>query len=324
MFKKLLTLFSLFAAFILFAHTSYASESVRLAQPKTPTGNSSFNLVFTALTTTGSTMTAKCFKQGPSDGSFVQFGSDIALSAGGNTDTCADTASFVTAAGTYLFQVSANDGSGDVFSQTVSVVFDSANPGTPVNYSKDKINSCQYDIKFKTANDSGETSQVALYRSDNTSFNADSGSQVDSMSIGSNTDGVFHNSVPDCSKDWYFAIRAFDSAGNGSDVVGDSNTITTNVFITPTGVQQGGAIATGNKNNSSGVLGTSTAPSSNGSEEVLGTATKAGQTTGTPEETTPTPTQSKGLVSSSTAWAGIGIAVLGAIIVFFLYRRFRQ
>jgi hypothetical protein len=78
-----------------------------------------------------------------------------------------------------------------------------------------------------------------LYRSEKTDFNVDSGNKVDSLNIGSDKEGTFTNSVPDCQKSYYYAIRSFDQAGNGSGVIGDSviNKVTTVITKAPAVIQ---------------------------------------------------------------------------------------
>src|SRR6185369_9485240 len=95
------------------------------------------------------------------------------------------------------------------------------------NYSKDKITACEYKIHFRSADDAGKTVKVEVYRSENKSFSADAGSRVGTVATGSNTDNDFTQSVPDCNKVYYYAVRAFDSGGNGSGVTGDSETVVT-------------------------------------------------------------------------------------------------
>lgn len=207
--------------------TAFAANlSVRIEQPKTPT-KTGFDISFVALDIQNRTIIAKCFKKAPGDPGFTQFGSDINLTAGGNTDICPVNSTILSTEGTYSFYAEATATGGEtVPSSTVSVEYrNSTGPDTPGNYSKDKTSSCEYTIKFKTAND-GKTSKVKIYRSDQTSFTADASTEVGTVNIGPNLESSFTNSVPDCGKTYYFAIRAFDDLGNGSGTAGDSITTT--------------------------------------------------------------------------------------------------
>lgn len=275
---KILKLLAIFTFAIISTRSAFAATgdlSVQVSTPKSPTNQNSFNVNFVALDKADRPVTVKCFKKGPSDGGFVQFGSDFNLANGGNSDNCVVDGNIVNTNGTYQFYVEAIAGSDDINSNTVSVDYNTSGPGTPVSYSKEQINDCTWKIKFTTASDGGKTVKVEAYRSDNPSFGADPSNRFASISIGSGQNGETSITVPDCSKTWYFAVRAFDSAGNGSGIIGDSFTTTvytTTITVTPAA----GAIALGqggNKNN----VGTETVsptPTVNGE----GAATTTGET----------------------------------------------
>ncbi len=264
--------------------------SVRIEQPKSPTNQNDFTVNFVSLDLSPSPAaeTATCFKKAPSDGGFSQMGGTIAISAGGNSGNCQTGSSVIVDNGTYQFYVTVTNGSETVTSDTVSVNFNNSGPGTPTNWSKEKTSDNTYKIHFRTADDAGKTVKVEIYRSDQTSFNTDSGTRVGSVSVGSNTDVDFTNTIPDTSKTYYYAVRAFDSAGNGSGVLGDHVTTTTTVVTTLTPVQ--GAIPVSGGGGAGGaVLGTGTAGESAGVTGATGTeGTVLGENV-SPTTTPPTP-----------------------------------
>lgn len=220
---------------LIFVGQAWAADvSVRISTPQTPTRRSSLELSFVALDIQGRAITAKCYKKEPSDAGFSQFGADINLVAGGNSGACSAGSDIFDGEGTYQFYVTATAGGDTATSQTVSVDRNTSRPGTPTDYQKALDSSCQYKIHFKTADDSGQTVKVELYRSDNSSgFTADSSTRVDTLGVGSNEAKDIFNTKPDCNKDYYYALRAFDSAGNGSDLVGDSIISGTTTAVTP-------------------------------------------------------------------------------------------
>ncbi len=221
-FVRLSILILLFCLVASHAHAA-TNLSIRLGQPKTPTNLNTFNLSFVVLDTLERGTTVRCFKQGPGDVGFIQFGADIVIAPNaGNNGNCAASSSVVSANGTYQFKTEAIAGSDDVFSEIVVVNYDANLPGTPTNYSKGKIDSCTYQIKFRTADDSGKTVKAEIYRSSDTSFNLDSSNRVQTVAVGSLTDVSVNDVVPDCAKTYYYAVRAFDGFGNGSGPVGDS------------------------------------------------------------------------------------------------------
>ncbi len=283
LFKKI-TLFSmallLVASVFAVPHAVQAADSdltIRISEPKTPI-NQTFDLIFVALDMQQTRpLTVKCYKKGPSDGAYSQFGSDIAVIAGGNSGKCDITDSLLSQKGTYYFYTTVEADLGPVASQTVAVDYNSTDgPGTPTNYAKDHISSCQNKISFKTSDDGGKTVKVEVYRNENTSFGVDSSNRVSSIGIGSNTDGSYTDTVPDCNKTYYYVIRAFDIAGNGSGVIGDSVVTITNssTTTTTTTAAAGGAIpvAGGNIPGEASVLGeeTSATKEAKAQGEVLG------------------------------------------------------
>ncbi len=213
-----LVIFGLFSTNNIYALDSL---SVRLEQPKSPTNLNDLKLTFVALDLNNNAITIKCFKKGPS-GDYSQFGPDIHLDAPGNTSQCQTNSSILSSEGTYNFYVTANGEQSNI----VSLDYKTSGPGTPSDYRKEWINNCNYKIHFKTADDGGKTVKVELYRADITNFILDNGSRVASVSIGSNQESTMTNTVPDCSKSYYYVLRAFDDAGNGSGTIGDTVTIT--------------------------------------------------------------------------------------------------
>ena len=267
-----------FAVF-LFARVSYAanSTSIRLQQPQSPTNLDTFNVIFVVLDTNpDQPVSVQCYKKGPTDGSFVTFGSAISLINGGNTDNCqVDGGIMNQGSGTYQFEAIAS-GSTNPTSNIVSVDFNnSGGPGNPINYDKTRPDTCTYKISFRTADDSGRTIKVALYRSTDASFSVDSGHQVNSINISSNTDGSMTNNVSPCDITYYYAIRAFDTYGNGSGVVGDQNITTTTTTTTATTTTAGQGAIPVEQGRGGAVLGTTVAPTATeAAKEVLGETKK--------------------------------------------------
>ncbi len=284
-------------------HVFAGTLSVKIEQPKTPTNQNNLNINFVILDQGGTApITAKCYYSKDA-GAFSQFGSDIAISAGGNTANCVTNDSIIHDQATYHFYVTADNGSGPVSSATVDVSYDTSGPDTPTSYSKEDFESCKYKIKFHTAAD-GVTSKVELYRSPNTTFDVNAGSLVETKSIGPNADGEFVNAKPDCSKTYFYAIRAFDSIGNGSGIRGDSETHTTTTTVLPTTSTTAGAIPAGTGGNILGAetLGGATGPSGT----ILG------------DEATPSPTQQPYTPPKPRLFSRNVVLTVGAIAVILL------
>lgn len=290
-----------------------ATFSVRLGQPKTPTNQNNFKLTFVALDTeTGRNITVKCFKKGPSDGGFSQFDVDKVMIEGGNTDFCDVTNSILNANGSYSFYVTAEAGSTTLTSSTVNVSFNTSGPDTPNSYSKERLNNCDYKIKFRTAND-GKTVKVQLFRSDTFNISVGASSVLTQQNIGPNLEGEFVNSVPVCGKDYYYVLRAVDSSDNASGTVGDSFTTTTTTSTTGT--------VTGSAGNTG--AGTSKPVVLNGSSQVGSVlSTETSSTSGTVTEVSGDITPTPSVLGSSEDKTGLTklaqglIAIIVAIFVF--------
>lgn len=248
---KLATLTAVFIAIMALPKGSLATDFwVRLGQPKSPTSQNNFKLTFVASDLSENptrNITVKCFKKGPSDSDFSQFDGNKELIIGGNTDFCDVTSSILNTNGSYSFKVVASVSAPsyqELPSAIVSVDFNTSGPSTPNSYSKEKINSCDYKIKFRTADD-GKTTKVQLFRSDTLNISVGASSVLTQQNIGPNTAGEFINSVPTCGKDYYYVLRAVDSSDNVSGTIGDSFTTTTSTTTTvTTGAGNGGQTGT--------------------------------------------------------------------------------
>jgi hypothetical protein len=260
--RKVISIVSTLALSLVLTGRVYADVpnlSIRIEQPKSPSNQTDMKLTVVTLDRQGRTITVKCYKKAPTDAGFVQFGSDIIVTPlGGNSVICDASSGVMSTNGTYQFQATAQADADGETSTAVSVDYNTSGPDTPTNYSKERVNVCDYKIKFRTADDGGKTVKVEVYRSENTSFSADNGTRVDTITIGSNTDGSSITTPPNCDTTYYFAVRAFDSAGNGSGLVGDSevHTTTTTASGPSSGATQG-AIPAGTAGN---VLGEATGP----------------------------------------------------------------
>jgi hypothetical protein len=286
------------------------SLSARMEQPKSPTGSNNVEINVVVLDTEGRLVDVQCYKKAPLDSGFFSFGSPITVNpAGGNNTAHCQAAGVFAGNGTYQFYAIASAGGDTATTGTVSVEYDTSGPGTPTNYNKEKIGSCSYKITFHTADDAGKTVKVIIFRSSETSFNLDSGTMIGTVNIGSNLDGSFTNTPPNCEETYYYELRAFDAYGNGSGVVGDSITVTTSASEGASGTT-GGAIPAGTGGNVLGATGSSTGETAG---EVMG-------------EAAPSPTQeiynppAPSLVSGKTATIA-GAAVVLLILAWYLRKK---
>jgi hypothetical protein len=182
---------------------------------------------------TGRNIDVTCYKKSPSDANYVAF-QTVSLISGGTSATCSVTKSNVlTSDGLYHFKVQVVADT-DNAEATTSVTYDGTNPKKPTKLDIDKKSSCEYRVKLKTADDGGQTSYVEIYRDDSTSFTVDSSTLIKTVTIGSNTEYDYTNNLAggECAKTQYYAVRAFDIAGNASEVRAQQDVIITKVVTT--------------------------------------------------------------------------------------------
>lgn len=210
------------------------SLSLRVEQLPSPYNQKEFKLRYVVLDIDNRPITVTCFRKAPDAADFSPFSSPTAIQAGGDNHYCNVTSDMTGRAGTYQFYVVANAGA-DTFTSPIQAVdlWSNTGPGTPTNYSRQR-ESCKDRLTFRAADDGGKTNRIEVYRSDNRSFTADSGSRIDNFGASSNENFTKDYDRPDCGKTYYFVLRAFDSSNNGSGLVGDTETIVTTTTTTTT------------------------------------------------------------------------------------------
>ena len=216
MFKVLVFAF----IFSFYSANSYAAgTTVEIEEPKTPTKSNTFDITYVALDIFDRELEATCYFKNPNDEIFLNFGTK-SLKAGGDSNVCSVDSGIMSNTGTYQFYVYVKTTTGDfseVTSQTVNVEYDTSGPGTPKYIEKETIDSCTYEISVRTSTD-GNTSYVEIYKSDKDEFDADASTLIKTKSVGSDEKFEFEDERDTCGKTYYYAVRAFDSAGNASRV----------------------------------------------------------------------------------------------------------
>jgi len=190
---------------------------LRVSEPETPT-NQAFNVDFVALVLETKKLPVKiiCSLKKPGESAYTKISTETLIN-GGDSGLCKVTEALLTSKGTYYIEVKATTSS-DSAEGNVSVYYDGDAPSTPKWIEKDKKSDCEYEIEFKTADD-GQTSYVEVYRSDSKEFTVGPSSKIRTINIGPNEKYSFTHDLygNDCGKS-YYAVRAFDDAGNYSGI----------------------------------------------------------------------------------------------------------
>jgi len=111
-----------------------------------------------------------------------------------------------------------------IFSNETCTVFDQNSPDAPHSYSKERIAPNTYTVKWTTPNND-DFSRVFVYRSEVLEFTADGNTKVGEVGGAKDTVVEWDNNSLDPSKEYYYALRAIDKAGNASDLVGDQGVV---------------------------------------------------------------------------------------------------
>jgi len=200
----------------------------------------------------------------------------------------------------YFFQATACDNNNNCAVSQTSTNVDTTAPPPPENYGKSKTGAGAYRLTWHNP-DSDDLNWVYIYRSDKADFTADEGTKVGNVPAGKNTNGEFNDSGLDSQKEYYYALRNVDKAGNGSSLVGDIIVITTQTSPTS-------QVVTGQEAISGQVLTPQVVTLPAGGGEILGEqeATEAAETPQPETVTLPQPEATAGEVKGlSQALSGL-------------------
>lgn len=119
----------------------------------------------------------------------------------------------------YFFKVVINGGTA---SDETSTIIDRNAPDPVRDYRKEKLGDGHYKLYWRNP-DNADYDRVKIYRSENKNFTADSSTEVATL-WGTAGSEMTSESAAAPGKEYYFAIRAIDKAGNASSVVADPET----------------------------------------------------------------------------------------------------
>jgi hypothetical protein len=224
----------------------------------------------------------------------------------------------VSADGTYIFKSVASNSNGDADKEvSTTVTVDTVVPGVP-NYAGKTRSGNSYTLNFTAP--SGDVTEVRIYASTSNNFTANSSTQVGTVTVNASQAKTFAYTAPD-STERFFAVQAYDAAGNGSAFASDPNTVV--VAGQPEGGRGGGnavttaAAATGTNGANGQTQGATTGDNDNNgqvsTDGSASTSTQNGDVLGA---------QTTGKQSKSTVWyITAGIIALAAAAYYALVTR---
>lgn len=190
---------------------------------------------------------------------------------------------------------------------STSTIVDTIGPAAPI-YGGKTQNGTNYVLRF-TAPDTADVSTIQIFASTAKTYQAGDSTRIGLVSTSPNQQFSFAYTAPDGAAR-YFAIEAFDAAGNGSPVVGDPGTVVHPLASSANGGQSSNgsaaaAIAEGTTTTGGQVQGAT----SNGTVNAPGSGKTQKNSTGSGKVLGITTTNS----SSSVWWY-----IVGAIIIVLL------
>lgn len=129
---------------------------------------------------------------------------------------------------------------GETFSNETCTIFDQNSPDAPSGYSKEKVTPNVYRLKWRNPNND-DFSRVFIYRSDVSGFTADGSTKVGELVGTKDEEASWDNNV-DPDKEYFYALRAIDKAGNASGLVGDQGVVAGEVQGESTSLEEEKAI----------------------------------------------------------------------------------
>jgi len=272
--------------------------TVRITKLPEYKNTSNFKLYYTALQIDGKPISAQFYYR--KEGDVWRF---VGGPLSGETGWVETSGTEIGSEGKYYFKVVASS-EGETVEDETSTIVDWTPPAAPGEYSKERINSNTYRLKWRTPNND-DFSRVLVYRSKEQNFTADSGTLVVEVGGAKDTLITWEDTGLEIGKDYYYALRSVDRAGNISVLVGDGGTVDY-VEVTPTPAAATAGAAAGARE-------TVSLPKEEAKEgEILGGATEAP----TPTETPTTPSVLGGATETVSKFGAKAIfAILGAVLV---------
>jgi len=189
------------------------SDVVAISELPEYTRTDTFNLSYSALSEGAITAQFYVMKEG---GSYSAFG-PVLNGASGQLQV---TSGQVNDQVKYYFKVVINGGASD----ETSVFFDISGPSPVQNYWKERIAPETYRLHWKNPGDT-DFSRTFIYRSENSDFDANNSTKIGELGGAPDDEMTYDVIGLDASKEYFFALRAVDKAGNPASLVSDQVTV---------------------------------------------------------------------------------------------------
>lgn len=307
--RKIIGLSLIVGALVLAPAAKAANLSIWIADLPEYTKEEHLKISYSAVQKESQPIEVRCYLEKDGGFGWRQF-DDLKTTVSGSCDT--DNADFEND-GEYRFKAVASSGGETVESNVSSVKLDRDGIDAPRDYGKSRESSTSYKIHWRAPDDE-EFSFVRVYASKDRDFTADGGTSRGDYH--SSKDQIMDQVVAgfDENVEYFFALQAFDKAGNGSSLVGDGPSVTT-VTVEGTPVAGETVLAGGTSAGSSGqVLGGEATAGDDGEdkESAAGDEGEGGLIDGLAEA----------LTGEKRGWFWLlGALAVGGIGYFFFFRK---
>ncbi|GEM_PF-2102044 len=175
----------------------------------------SFKISYSALADDPSTIRVRFYVRGEGE-SYQEFGSELTGSSG----WIQVTGNEIRQQKKYYFKAEMTSSNGNASAET-STIYDVSGPSPVQNYKKERVEPSVYKISWKNPGDS-DFSRVFIYRGDTPGFEADGSHKIGERGGAADQEMFFEDIGLDAGKEYFYALRAVDKAGNSSSLVGDA------------------------------------------------------------------------------------------------------
>lgn len=218
--KKIIFVLSvlIFSAFV-FTRPALAAFKIAVSAPPEYTNREDLRIYYTYLETDGKTAKVNLYVQKEGKDWRQTKDKDKTAVSGYFQLEGSD---FYNGDGKYHFYAKAWVEGVEYVSSTVTTTFDRSAPGQVTDYSKAKKDELNYEIRWRNPSDS-DYQRVHIYRSREKSFTADTGTKVgEAFGAPGEYMKLENGSLEDKNAEYFYAIIAFDRAGNHSGIVTDA------------------------------------------------------------------------------------------------------
>jgi hypothetical protein len=189
----------------------YADMSAILKQPDRETWNNRFEVTFSLNDRPAQPVSVKCFKQGPGEALFSNFGSELLLDATQNEGICKVDEEVIKKDGIYRLEVVARSGNTSVYSNVIQLNYADKKPLAPEATAM-KLSDCEYELEIK----SNTLKKIDVFISSDSDV-INHNSLIQSFNWPSGNESIkIRDTVEKCNLKYTYLVRGSDESGKST------------------------------------------------------------------------------------------------------------